>query len=664
MTRSSPGPARLWLRLCWSCCCLLAAVEGRLFTAKLWSVRAGLGGFEPGDAAPAFSVSTLDGEFSYPPKDSSSSSSSSSLRPALIIHAFTNKSAFLEVLWTSNMSLSDLAEFLPPSAQVLFISMDDSAAEQALWMREQVYGAAGSRWKEIRSRLHFSPVPLHMLGNWIPRVFYSWGCGGHNCGLAQVVFTSSEWSVPVISKRLNARYDWLNGRWDPKPYVLAEAGDGCKPVPEVAGVVAWVSEGGCSFFTKIKTMSESNATGVLVYASPGNPIQDMNCVGDECNTTLNIPAAMLHIEPAVVEALSKGKSVNVSFQVTPSPNFFFAIDHQGALAEMGWFLYPTFRFLSWQAEWFDFYTGLLEQAKKPADVVPVFDRVLMQGEAGAQAVVDLPPDLLRYDVLELDAALSCPGLRDETCAHWDHTVQLFVCCDRFSPHCNQELGRWITAFRRGTGRWLTDVSPLLALLNGERCSLTMKTVPWAMPWMTSLNLRFSYSNSSGNSSENLYPFKLVSLYNGGTFDRDYNKRFQEIKFDIPASAKKVELYAVITGHGSDDNACCEFCVTSHFFSVNGIYNNSRIFDSAGSALGCALRVGEGGVPNEHGTWLYGRGGWCDGLQVNPWRIDITPQVNMGGTNTILYFGLFDGRNPNPARDPGYIIMYSYLIFYK
>lgn len=49
---------------------------------------------------------------------------------------------------------------------------------------------------------------------------------------------------------------------------------------------------------------------------------------------------------------------------------------------------------------------------------------------------------------------------------------------------------------------------------------------------------------------------------------------------------------------------------------------------SGSALGCALRVGEGGVPNEHGTWLYGRGGWCDGLQVNPWRIDVTSQVEL------------------------------------
>lgn len=34
----------------------------------------------------------------------------------------------------------------------------------------------------------------------------------------------------------------------------------------------------------------------------------------------------------------------------------------------------------------------------------------------------------------------------------------------------------------------------------------------------------------------------------------------------------------------------------------------------------ALQVREGFVPNEHGTWQYGRNGWCDGAEVPraPW----------------------------------------------
>lgn len=42
-----------------------------------------------------------------------------------------------------------------------------------------------------------------------------------------------------------------------------------------------------------------------------------------------------------------------------------------------------------------------------------------------------------------------------------------------------------------------------------------------------------------NHSYKLYPFKLMSLYSGGTFDKEYNKRSQPIKFTVPASTKKV-----------------------------------------------------------------------------------------------------------------------------
>ncbi|KAM6910480.1 uncharacterized protein FYW49_012420 [Xenentodon cancila] len=615
-------------------------------------------GPEPGDLAAAFKVPTLDGEFSYEPGAS---------KWSLAIHAFTNKSGFLECLWSSEPSISTLVEDLPGSARVLFLSLDDSAASDALWMRTQLQRASlRSSKKEVLTRLHFSPVPVFALGNWIPNVLYNWGCVGHNCGLSQAVFTSDGWKMPVIVKRLDARYDWLMARWGSESYRLVDAGDACRPWPPVAGAVAWVSEGNCSFFTKVQNMAKSNACGVLVFSLPGKPIQDMNCVEDECYSLLNIPAAMVHQEVSVAQALRLKQSVNVSFQTTPSPSFFFGVDHQGALAEMGWFLYPAFSFVNWQAQWFDFSADLQTKLQSPAKVVYVFDRVQMQGEKGAVATVDLPLGLWDFDTLELDASLSCPGRRDSSCAQWDHTVQLFVCCDQLGPYCNTELGRWITAFRRGIGHWLTDVSPLMPLLDTNRCTFTMKTVPWAMPWIVSLNLRFSVNNQTGGGLETVRPFRVESLFSGGTFDKNYNKRYRPVKFPIPPSTKKVELYAVITGHGSDENGCGEFCVTSHHFLINAVYNNTRIFDSAGTSLGCTMRVKEGAVPNEHGTWLYGRGGWCDGLQVSPWRTDVTKQLDFTGvgSNTVIYFGLFDGEDPNPSQQPGYIIMSSFLIFYK
>lgn len=43
--------------------------------------------------------------------------------------------------------------------------------------------------------------------------------------------------------------------------------------------------------------------------------------------------------------------LNVTFQNTPSPSFFAAIDPQGALQEVGWFLYPSMSFINWQTQW-------------------------------------------------------------------------------------------------------------------------------------------------------------------------------------------------------------------------------------------------------------------------------------------------------------------------
>lgn len=69
--------------------------------------------------------------------------------------------------------------------------------------------------KEVLTRLHFSPVPLFALGNWIPSVFYYWGCWGHNCGLSQAVFTSDRKKVTfklLVPARFSSCFLLQDGR--------------------------------------------------------------------------------------------------------------------------------------------------------------------------------------------------------------------------------------------------------------------------------------------------------------------------------------------------------------------------------------------------------------------------------------------------------------------
>jgi hypothetical protein len=107
------------------------------------------------------------------------------------------------------------------------------------------------------------------------------------------------------------------------------------------------------------------------------------------------------------------------------------------------------------------------------------------------------------------------------------------------------------------------------------------------------------------------------------FNTAYN---DDRKLSIPVPNKgniwRVELEAVITTHGSDEYGCCEFLPTAHIFSVNG-HEYNLTFDKAGTPWGCSDKAAAGAVPNEYGTWWYGRGGWCDGMDVQPWVVDVT-----------------------------------------
>eukprot|EP00794_Sanderia_malayensis_P003073 gene3073-3537_t len=525
-------------------------------------------------------------------------------------------------------------------------------------------------------RLHFVTIPIFQFGNWIPLVTSRWFCSGHGCGFDQIAFESDQTGdIKFISKRLDARYDWL-----PSPYTLkarhpktrvVNYGDGCKLKSDVEGrsrILLVSREGSCSFFEKIQIGMKAHALAVIVYCKENEALTDMTCSGEECATESTIPGTMITYEAGQkLLKLLKENDVYARFQHTPTRNFFLALDEQGKLQEVGWLLFPSMRFLTYQAEWLNYKTSLLDKIDGMKETINIFNSSIMHGKTGVVKTVTIPTleELQKYENVYLDMSLGCPGDTDYACPHWDHTVQLFLDCGS-SEFAGEELGRWITPFRRRIGRWLTAVKPLIPLFTSTSCTFTMKTVPWAMAWKPSLRIQLSGRVSQVEFENTLNPYKIKRLFRGGTFDKDYNSRYSPKAFTVPSNAKKVKFYAVITGHGSDDNNCAEFCVTSHDFVVNKKFKNTRVFSNAGTPTGCADRVKTGVIPNEHGTWLYGRNGWCDGQEVDPWLEDITDQVDMSGgkVNTISYHGYFNGKDPAPKKEPGYIIMHSFLIFYK
>ena len=89
-----------------------------------------------------------------------------------------------------------------------------------------------------------------------------------------------------------------------------------------------------------------------------------------------------------------------------------------------------------------------------------------------------------------------------------------------------------------------------------------------------------------------------------------------------------------------------------------------------AATGCAedSELAIGTTPNEYGTWLYGRDGWCDGRGVYPWTQDITHALNrLGGRKFQLdYTGLWNNTIPDPSslqQGSPVMMMQTYIVFY-
>jgi hypothetical protein len=240
------------------------------------------------------------------------------------------------------------------------------------------------------------------------------------------------------------------------------------------------------------------------------------------------------------------------------------------------------------------------------------------------------------------------------CHEWDYSQYMQICDEAGnSSSCSTEFGYWITTYGR-EGRWLTDISPrLFELVDGGDRMFRYRGANGG--W---LNVSVYLSNWD---DDGLRPTSGELAFNGGSFRGQYNnesqfKRLHDI--EIPEGTQKVEIYAVITGHGfgKDTANCAEFCNHEHRYMMNGQVtqedhpmtgNSTHSSDNEG----CAKEMHDGALANQLGSWPYGRAGWCAGQDVKPWTYDITSWIDWdGGANNLRYQGLYDGQNYVPQNE--------------
>ncbi|MDP6845046.1 MAG: peptide-N-glycosidase F-related protein [Candidatus Thalassarchaeaceae archaeon] len=243
---------------------------------------------------------------------------------------------------------------------------------------------------------------------------------------------------------------------------------------------------------------------------------------------------------------------------------------------------------------------------------------------------------------------------DGGCHEWDYSQYMQICDEvGNSSTCSTEFGYWITTYGR-EGRWLTDISPrLFELIDGGDRMFRYRGANGG--W---LNVSVYLSNWE---DDGLRPTGGELAFNGGSFRGEYNNESQYKRvhdLQIPDGTERVEIYAVITGHGfgKDSANCAEFCNHEHRYSMNGhvtqedhaMAGNSTV---ASDNEGCAKEMHNGALTNQFGTWPYGRAGWCAGQDVKPWTYDISQWIDwVGNQNSLRYQGLYNGQNYVPQNE--------------
>ncbi|MAV63978.1 MAG: hypothetical protein CBC84_001350 [Pelagibacteraceae bacterium TMED124] len=374
-----------------------------------------------------------------------------------------------------------------------------------------------------------------------------------------------------------------------------------------------------------------------------------------------------------------------------------AIDRFQRIRETGSFSDPVnfvgrnIDYLAYEAIYFNSEFDNLYEPDKDYDEITIFERELYSGwwNASISKNVNFPSndELLNYAGMSVELLRGCPdcGLfdagatqiecgdvinySDSGCDDYDRIARLYI-CDSNGENC-YESARWITPFARQPHH-LTDISPLLPLLipGGDKV-IKFQESGWPNSLLT---LKFRFYKDSNISSK---PKEIFPIWNGTVlFDSNYGDNRPATIFNVPENATKVEFVSYITGHGWGNSTCyncAEFCNSRHIFSINGgVFEFDKDFPEASLEAHCMSldMISEGTIPNQYGTWGYGRAGWCPGLDVDPIIKDITNYLEIGDENIIDYDACrVSGAScvtPPSCGTCGYcpeIAMSSYIVIY-
>jgi hypothetical protein len=227
--------------------------------------------------------------------------------------------------------------------------------------------------------------------------------------------------------------------------------------------------------------------------------------------------------------------------------------------------------------------------------------------------VTFPAPGQSWKKVTLHLGLACPP--EGGCDWWDRLGRLSLVEGEGEAARELELARFVTPYRVG-GEFTVDVTDLQRLLEGDK-TLRVFIDTWVGPghsngagWLVDASFEFEGGVASPE------PFAVVPLWApaGVVYGDPARPTVQSMAVDVPTGATGARVRALVTGHGQGNaDNCAEFCPKEHTLSVGGESVDRMLWRDD-----CPTTA----VPNQQGTWMYPRAGWCPGAMVEPWIADV------------------------------------------
>ena len=259
----------------------------------------------------------------------------------------------------------------------------------------------------------------------------------------------------------------------------------------------------------------------------------------------------------------------------------------------------------------------------------------------------------------LDLEVTCDERNPFACSEWDRIANVFLCT---TSDCGEtlELARWITPYwRRGLQRYRLELSHLLPLIDTAKRLRIVLGPDWERPtpWHIRASIHLAHD------PDHIPPRGVIPLFGSAAFDDTYPRN---LTITVPAEATRVEVHALISGHGqtASDN-CAEWCDHRHVIAIDGapaadFSHGVQSGPAIGEPRGCAQQADRGVIPGQWGNWAQQRAYWCPGLPVDWQVVDLGSALSHGQDHLFELTGTLGESTPPRGGD---IAFTSYLVWY-